>query len=64
MKTKQNPLSDLPLRYRPKNKKYYIDTVTGDRIHVSNIHKHIPDTKETQELKHELIMAKRYDLKD
>lgn len=62
MKKKNHLLKYLPLHIRKKNSKFYINTLSGQLIHVSRILNHIPISPETALLKDEIIQQARWDL--
>lgn len=58
-------LTNLPLHIRkiPNSKHYYFDSKNNKRIHKSKLESLCPPEPIDEEQKHELIISKRYDLR-
>lgn len=54
---------NLPIHIRKFNTHFYKDTKTGVLIHRSKLKSYCPVEPENNELKHEQILSRRWDLK-
>jgi hypothetical protein len=56
-------LSNLPYNWVKINRYFYKNSKTGQMVHKDHIHNYVPDDEDTLEVKREIILEKRWDLK-